>query len=563
MKHWRNSWEQFVGKKLQDAEVTPESHIWDLIEQELDAQDGVVEQKRRNYKTAAAIAALLLLAGSFMISNTPKGEAGIGLNFHQPKYAQNQVYILKEDSKSNITVSDFYNAETVAKKLKASAQHQVASLHADFIPTTTTHINEDLDGSSTVNNLRSDAVNSIKSSVHSIPEEVLSEASAMVNSRNTALYSSIEIISSKKLDAKGLNVIKSDLIPLKDDLWKLKFNPLTRLDNDYQLPNSLVVPKSSSTALVAVVAVAKLPKQPALLMPSELSLNELQVPNIDWTLTDVPDVELADASKKDWISEADAAFDDWKATIAKDAVAATSEMEEEIEEDIIDEAILEEDDPLTQIKEAEEYAYHKKRNINKGFHIGLVSSFQNTWVVRKSRNAEINRDQVQYKFTPGYQIGINAGYDFAKHIGVMAEIKYSNEGAKYYNPVKERNEHLDLTYIDIPVYLKFKHSKPTARKIPIMFNYLIGANFRDMRSVTTSVDGEERRFGQDYNTSEWGLTAGFDFDIYAKRNLFFTVGVRGGVSVLSKGFPKLKDERGTMSYNLGVFTRINFRKPGK
>ena len=558
MKHWRNNWEKFVGRKLQDAETSPEGHVWELIEQELNAQEA--NSTSNTYKIAAALALLLLMSSaSLFLLNSPHGELA-QFNPHltlasietPTSFASEAVQPEKADIK-----------EVIATDLQQ--KRNTSTITANLNPIEAIQTNG-IDYNGRLNNPSFSPIynpQERKQNIQPTTEYVV----ANIESQNNYI-----------LDHQNMSLEKHSLNTIKQDLLGLKRIDLIHLSKDFLIKNEILMSNAASPSLLITQEIAHINSLKGSVVPMDnfMNLNN-ELAYHPMALTSKENIAEANLSNEDmmlevvdqesnWLAEANKEFNEWKESVesSKAEEQLKKEMDKQIEEELIEEAILDEDDPLTKLQKKQKDLYYAN-NINKGFHIGLVTGVQNTWVIKSSRNSEVNRDDVQYKFSPGYQVGLNFGYDITNHFGLMAEVKFSDEGTKYYNPAKDRTEHLDLKYIEIPVYVKFKHSKPTAKMKPMVFNYLAGVSFSDLRSVSTTIDNElDQRFAQDYNTSEWGLTAGFDFDIYTNRNLFWTVGTRASVSGLSKSFPKFKgEEAGTLNYSIGLFTRISFRKPGK
>ena len=549
MKQWLNNWEKNIGKQLQNAEAAPEGHVWELIEQELNIHKTV--KRNKTYRWVAGIALLLLLATSgglyFNDSNSHFATDYGLLNFPDLNFL-----IIAEsiDSKESIveddiieikeeTIKAFYGEDIAAEETKAEQNPQIlmASVPQE--------------------------VNTFSNDIYEIQDLITNQAARRHTELSSLMLLDQPVYFSRMDD--------NQLVKLTMNRKDLEIEPTisniiknVTLDNNVllssELSDNVVASQHTSTLFLKgdLISIYEASKEYGSL--ASLGASTLWKDRIESNIESVEVAKNVIETKvaQSWLSESISEFEEWKKEIEEEA------LDEELEE-LIDEANLDEEDPLTQ-RENQTLDLYRNNNISKGFHIGIVSGFQHNWSTRASRNSEIDRDDVQYKFSPGYQIGLNFGYDFAEHFGIMAEIKYSDEGTKYYNPSLQRNEYLDLKYLEMPIYLKAKHGKMTSKMRPIVFNYLLGASYSDLRKVSTYVEGEDKRFGQDYNTSEWGLTAGFDFDLYLSKNFFFTVGTRAGVNGLSKSFPKFKgNENGnqSMTYNLGVYTRFNFRKPGR
>ncbi|MCB0501227.1 MAG: PorT family protein [Bacteroidetes bacterium] len=554
MKHWRNNWEKFVSKKLQDAETSPEPHVWELIEQQLNAQDA--NATGNTYKVAAALALVLLMAtASLFMINSPQGELA-QFNSHLDLNSITAPVAMASETDESIEIS-------IMNKITSDLERNRLdkTITADLNPLGWITFEDNSirhDGTIKVPNF-----NTILNPQHFDENVHLPYVAANVNGEKQYVFDA----STVQLSYYKLNNWRADIMPNNT-------RSLANITNHQMLPNDILISQSIEPSLAVMQDMMHIQTVNKSFINhnsinAELAYHHEVLAKEFNSTAMVNDNELmlvVAEQQTSWLAEAQQELEEWKASIATTQVETQlkEQMDEKIQSQLIEEAILDEDDPLTKLQKKQKDLYYAN-NINKGFHIGLVTGFQNTWVAKASRNKEVSRDDVQYKFSPGYQVGLNFGYDFTNHFGLMAEVKYSDEGTRYYNPAKDRTEHLNLKYIEVPLYVKFKHSKPTSKMKPMVFNYLAGVSFSDLRSVSTTINGEiDQRFAQDYNTSEWGLTAGFDFDIYMNRNLFWTVGTRVGISGLSKSFPKFKgEETGTLNYSVGIFTRISFRKPGK
>lgn len=581
MKRSQNNWEESIGNRLRDAESTPESHVWELLEMELDTQGA--SAKRKTYKITAAALLLLLIAASFVVL-LPNNNAELA-NFHTfniPTYSED--LIASNHNSNNQLIEN--ELQSNLNTPKSFASNNITSNN-----TSETTISNDL-----IAVVNSSSKSDSKTSPRKLNRKTQHASLATIENNyrdfeglkfntspaNNVLFNAVNEDRTNLLSLMDF----SDVEQLQDDVVALTLEPSEAFKNynnskqdlnrgEAGLPTQKWV-STSNTKLFADLQVGILANQKGQVSNQSFNAQHLNTSTtIALKEVDLNSVQFADneevletaevAEVQHWLANTEKELQEWENLVEAAKIDdVPQDIDDEILEELIEEAELDKEDPLTILQEEAKDLYYAK-SIDKGFHIGLVTGFQNSWITKNSRNPEVQRDISKSLFSPGYQIGLNVGYDFAKHFGIMAEFKYSDEGVRFHNPEKDRIEHLDLKYIEIPVYFKAKHSAQTARMKPIVFNYLLGIQYSDLRNVSSYAGGVEKRFAQDYNTSEWGLSAGFDFDYYFNKNLFITVGTRGSISGYAKNFPKLNDanKTGTMSYSVGVYTRINFRLPGR
>jgi opacity protein-like surface antigen len=586
MKRWLNNWEKIIGDRLRKAEAEPGGHVWDLIEQELDNHTA---RRAGVYRNTYILALFLLLFLGFSAAFWIPGPAGqkayndraitiseISHEFWTIIPGQPQVISPTADKKPKGDVSAVIaESESMERSEQAPGKEKhFAGLQVDKLLTIQS-VSEYRFAAETDHELAEIALHELLVDIDrdlQRSREVLSVLTIPADMEYSMPSTPGETLHKYELHelngVKGVSGLeaKMELLRRKADNYQLRAGLIVRTDdpalNVYQQISQLAMQglhQSGNTGMY------KQEEDMSLHAVTELQGTRFYSEHGEEVLAAVYErtervaaAEKLAAERSSWISEALSELETWKKSL--------SEQEEESRElkDLIEEAVIDEDDPLTKRQNATKDLY-RAHNINKGFHIGMVAGVTSTWVTRASRNPEVNRNNVDYRFNPGYQVGLNMGYDITEHFGLMTEFKYSGEGGRYLHPLGDRKQHIDLRYIEFPVYAKIKHSRLSAKMRPLVFNYLAGVTYKDLRTVKVSNGGKDERFGQDYNTSEWGLSAGFDFDFYINKNLFWTIGARAGVAGNAKDFPRMtgKDGQGPLSISTGLYTRFNFRLPGK
>lgn len=585
MRQWLNNWERRLADRLRHAESKPDDHIWDLIEHELDnSGKKPIPAAFRRSAAIAVISLLLVAAGGLFLLNTPGAD---------PAYTINDLF--KGDDPSGWVLTDT-DRSTAAEQspLRGGVSQRIVNS----------------DGAAAAAAEGSDASASLTTDIDPQQtslrreDEVLLPTEEITEERTAAELAVLEMERRPRavdLPSSGLDLdYEQNIFGTPDRLRQREL--LERIASHTGMEGGLLV-LAEERDIIVRQQVNQLAVQPVVVllesgldeglavvdaagMTEELTAGILgeeygdaeldQVFQETVDITSAAAVELAqvletafaaeelveataetEVSETAWMETALAELESWKAEVDK-AIEEDDELDQ-----LIEKAEIDEEDPLTKQQNATKDLY-RAHNINKGFHIGTVTGFTTTWVTRASRNPEVDRSYVDYRFNAGYQVGLNMGYDITEHFGLMMEFKYSDEGGRYFHPLRNKEQQIDLRYVELPVYAKMKHSKLSAKMRPLVFNYIVGVTFSDLRTINVSNGGRDQRFGQDYNTSLWGLSGGFDFDFYINKNFFWTFGSRVGVSGDAKAFPRFNDaDGGPLNISAGLFTRFNFRLPGK
>ncbi|MCP4124030.1 MAG: PorT family protein [Bacteroidetes bacterium] len=578
MKHWLNNWEKVIGKRLSNAEAVPDSHVWTRIERELDAEL-IADRNRGIKRTAGILLLLLLMTSTYLITNQPRSEramAGYLLELNDIDNSGIRAY------QTVVPTSPVFPTTVVETKIVVAAlmQEEVDELISDPVVAEVL-IQKEVEEERLVLELAEIEDDNFNFEVplrtfSNTPVKAYYQMAGLngraggVALNNNVTTSELQTTEHRSRTGKRelmSRIAASSMVTSPLLVWSQRpdLNVSTqsqRLDvNHTYVETSSFELRNEEFVSAHISMIEASPAETAL--EAEMKDTDLETGEETALVTTEKEVlseVVAMEQKVNWMAGAMEELEVWKELMEENSATEKEELEE-----LIEEAVIEEEDPLTR-KQNEAMDLYRSYNVNKGFHIGLITGIQNTWVTKETRNPEIDRSLVNTKLAPGYQVGINMGYDITDHFGLMMELKYSDEGGRYYNPAKDRIEHLDLKYFEVPIYAKVKHSKMTQKLRPIVFNYLVGFSYSDLRKMSATIDGSiDQRFGQDYNTTQWGLSAGFDFDFYVHKNFFWTIGTRAGVSGDSKAFPKFKgaDGNSAITIDAGIYTRFSFRLPGR
>lgn len=218
----------------------------------------------------------------------------------------------------------------------------------------------------------------------------------------------------------------------------------------------------------------------------------------------------------------------------------------------------------SELKEDQIFSGYK---IKKGFYIGPYVGVNNNWLTKVSKRKNSNNQNMDYDIQFGAIYGISTGYDFNERWGLVVEWTYSSAEGQKFKEIKEgvkTEKEIKLDYLKMPMLVKYRTSflSPSSSK-PISMNVLFGGHYSYLRSKNTFIDNQLAFFDQKYNVHQWGLQVGLDFDIYLTQRLFITTGARTGFGANLLGFPRPygKNDKDPLSYQTGVYTKLQFRMP--
>jgi hypothetical protein len=207
----------------------------------------------------------------------------------------------------------------------------------------------------------------------------------------------------------------------------------------------------------------------------------------------------------------------------------------------------------------------KNFNLGKGFYMGPTFGMNYNLMSKAPMDKDADFSSLQYRPHFGSSLGLSFGYDFSSRFGLVVDWIYSSdEGQRFAQEVDGRLTDLsiELDYMKFPVLLKYKHKFLSENgKNPIVLNFTGGFHYSVLRSRNTFINDELAYFDQKHNQHQWGLLGGAEVDIYATKQLFFTIGARAGFNAGTEGFPRMKGPDGSnpIAFQTGAFARLNYR----
>jgi len=207
----------------------------------------------------------------------------------------------------------------------------------------------------------------------------------------------------------------------------------------------------------------------------------------------------------------------------------------------------------------------KPFNIGKGFYMGPTFGMNYNFMSKAPIDKDADFSSLQYRPHFGSSFGLSFGYDFSTRFGVVVDWIYSSDEGQRFAQVVDGSPtelSIELDYMKFPVLLKYKHSFLSEHgKNPIVLNFTGGFHYSLLRSRNTFINGELAYFDQQHNQHQWGVLGGAEVDIYATKQLFFTIGARAGFNAGTEGFPRMKGPDGSnpIAFQSGAFARLNYR----
>lgn len=189
----------------------------------------------------------------------------------------------------------------------------------------------------------------------------------------------------------------------------------------------------------------------------------------------------------------------------------------------------------------------KKHMLFLGAHglLNLSSIFnQNT------RGAFLDKE-LPYKPTLGYAGGIRLGYNYMHRYGFETGALFSKQGQYYEGSIggKQAARQVDLTYVQVPLVLRYTFGNAFKKKTPSPWVIGLGAQLGILVSASEKFDGNETDLADDFTIPEdystflapievAGVLA-LDKEIYFHKHMFVSLGLRVTFSsdMNAEGYP--------------------------
>lgn len=260
---------------------------------------------------------------------------------------------------------------------------------------------------------------------------------------------------------------------------------------------------------------------------------------------------------------------DDSAQLAQEMTSEKSEnshlAEKEIELKTVTVCSIKDDESTPYKYDSKKIAVKRKKNGHqlKGFYIGPTVGGHYTAMTKASREG-VNTSRMNQKASYSSFYGISTGFIINNRWSVGVEWIYnSGEGQRFKEEINDvvLNKYIDLDYMKIPVYFKYKSKfLHSGDALPTSLSLLGGAHYSRLKTTNTYIDGEVAPFEVNYNKNQWGFLAGLELDLYPTNRIFFTVGARATFNADLATFPSLRgaDGKAPFSVQTGVYAKLNY-----
>lgn len=204
-----------------------------------------------------------------------------------------------------------------------------------------------------------------------------------------------------------------------------------------------------------------------------------------------------------------------------------------------------------------------------GFHIGVATSLNNTWVLNKKAKEEF-KGRLGLDWDFGYDYGLSLGYNFTTSFGVQLEwIINSRQGQQYERTSRgfsnsrslQQAPEINLRYTQFPILVKYRMQRMSRlTHQPFVISYLAGFQYGWLKSAEVNIDSPILQQDLLRKTS-WGFVGGIDYELFLTKNIYTSLGIRSSLSTSSNSVNQisLPSRKTTNNFLLGVQAGIHYR----
>ncbi len=206
------------------------------------------------------------------------------------------------------------------------------------------------------------------------------------------------------------------------------------------------------------------------------------------------------------------------------------------------------------------------------FFLGISGMLNLSFIFNQNTRGAYGGRELPYLPTLGYAGAVRLGYRYKHHYGFETGFIFHSKQGQHYegtigNAVAARQ--VDLTYMQIPLVLRYSFGNVITKRIPAPWVVGIGAQLGILTSATEQFEGNEAPFkGEFVPTSDYSAlispleVAGvfsIDKEIYFHKNMFVAVGLRAtfGSDINAVGHPTPDDYGKSHNFILGLNVSIN------
>lgn len=195
---------------------------------------------------------------------------------------------------------------------------------------------------------------------------------------------------------------------------------------------------------------------------------------------------------------------------------------------------------------------------------GDVKIYNAIMLIKESAtNSFVGRD-VQYHFKQNIAFALTGGYNFNHRAGVEAEVFYAKQGHSFIDNTSKKLPFfgdVKIAYVKMPVLFKVRFSKILAStQHARVFNVLAGPVYSHLIHSNFLLSSELFSKNVVVPKNELGITMGIEYEVYATKSLFFSLGTRGSISTGVRSFPYFGNQNlETLNVDLSINASVGFQ----
>ncbi len=175
----------------------------------------------------------------------------------------------------------------------------------------------------------------------------------------------------------------------------------------------------------------------------------------------------------------------------------------------------------------EEQQQVRKSSISSRYYAGLTGHAANTWLLNNKTIQGLRSDELTHSLPSfGYSIGIVAGKSITRNFDIQAEVHLISQTKQNYNEYlngKYINNTMRFDYSGLSLSGKWYF---TQKDFKGRHSILTGIYTGILRNAIQHLNGEKISISQDYNSTDYGIIGGYEYQYPIGNSLFVGTGLQ-------------------------------------
>ena len=219
-------------------------------------------------------------------------------------------------------------------------------------------------------------------------------------------------------------------------------------------------------------------------------------------------------------------------------------------------------DNITKIENANKLENERVANKYKGFSLSLTSSANMPFMFQDNAKEALTPVGGDVRYAPklGSSFALGVSYQLNDKIGFLAELNRSTQGQGYVRATTGKTEYIDLTtqYNYVPLLMRVNMKASASNAIPAALRFTFGPQIGFLDQKTVSIQGDGAIDSKYILSTELGLAAGADYEVYLKPIKGFSISV-GARTNYGRDASNVLNPNGTGNFNVGGRIGLNYR----